>query len=311
MDPVFGFTLTQLLHFVTVAECGSISTAAERLHAGQPGISMSIRRLEKNLGVLLFERRSSGGVELTSRGRIYLELADAIVTHARALSEATDRTDKRTRTPVVRIGSLQSLTPALIRTLRPAFAKQGKQVTILDGAPAELTEWLSREICLAAVTFEALGDQRSDNLAFIPAATTKVLAISSAGHPLAKKKTPVSLAEVFRYRVAVVTTGTVVCYLDRIRGPEQPSTVEVKTIEAFLSLVESGSCVGFLSQVVLDLPHNAPRNIRAVPLDIELPAARIGILTLPSHRDDPMVAIAVEAVRSLVPGSESPPPLPR
>ena len=66
--------LQQLRHFVTLAEAGSFRKAAERLHMTQPPLSVSIRRLEEDLGVVLFSR-DVGGVRLTAAGTSVLEQA--------------------------------------------------------------------------------------------------------------------------------------------------------------------------------------------------------------------------------------------
>ena len=58
-------------YITKIAETGSFSTAAEKLFISQPSLSQFIRRIEKQMGTTLFERRGSG-VILTEAGRIYL-----------------------------------------------------------------------------------------------------------------------------------------------------------------------------------------------------------------------------------------------
>ena len=74
-----------LRHFLAVAECKSVTAAAEALHLTQPGLTKSIRKLEQILGVKLLERHHNGveptpfGEALASRARlIELELAHAL-----------------------------------------------------------------------------------------------------------------------------------------------------------------------------------------------------------------------------------------
>jgi DNA-binding transcriptional LysR family regulator len=68
----------QLRAFLAITECGSLGLAAESLHVTQPALSRTIRRLETQLGVQLFERRTTG-MELTLFGR-------ALFPHANLLS---------------------------------------------------------------------------------------------------------------------------------------------------------------------------------------------------------------------------------
>ncbi|WHT42881.1 LysR family transcriptional regulator [Ochrobactrum sp. SSR] len=54
-------SLRQLHYFVTAAEAGSATGAAEKLNVSQPSISAAIRDLEHDLGQPLFERRQARG----------------------------------------------------------------------------------------------------------------------------------------------------------------------------------------------------------------------------------------------------------
>jgi len=73
--------LRHLHYFVAIAEEGSFTRAAERLWVAQPGLSTQIRRLERELGVKLFERHTRG-VDLTEAGELLLERARAALAAA-------------------------------------------------------------------------------------------------------------------------------------------------------------------------------------------------------------------------------------
>jgi phosphomannomutase len=60
-------TLVQLKHLITLAETGSFSRSAEALFLTQPALSRSIRALEDDLGLRLFDR-STRHVSLTAEG---------------------------------------------------------------------------------------------------------------------------------------------------------------------------------------------------------------------------------------------------
>lgn len=64
-----NLTLKQLHHAVVLADTGTYSAAAERLHITQPTLSRSIQTLESRVGARLFDR-TPAGVRLTAIGTI-------------------------------------------------------------------------------------------------------------------------------------------------------------------------------------------------------------------------------------------------
>ena len=70
-------TLNQLRNVVAIAERGSLRSAARYLGVTQPAITRSIRELEHELGVTLFERHASG-MALTAMGQVLVRRASAI-----------------------------------------------------------------------------------------------------------------------------------------------------------------------------------------------------------------------------------------
>ena len=71
--------LNHLRTFVTVADFGHLTRAAEALHLSQPAVSGHIKALEEGFGVTLFER-SSSGMSLTPSGRRLLAESAQIIT---------------------------------------------------------------------------------------------------------------------------------------------------------------------------------------------------------------------------------------
>jgi len=79
--------LRQLRAFCHAAQSNSISKAAEKLDISQPSVSLQIQALEKELDVLLFERRGPR-ISLTPAGDTLLELAQPLVDGMDKLPEA-------------------------------------------------------------------------------------------------------------------------------------------------------------------------------------------------------------------------------
>lgn len=81
--------LYQLRTFLTVAEEGHLTRAAEKLFTSQPAVSGQIRALEDELGMKLFER-SSRGMQLTQAGKALCEQARRVIDAARDFKHSAD-----------------------------------------------------------------------------------------------------------------------------------------------------------------------------------------------------------------------------
>ena len=94
--------------FYTVAKCGSLTRAAEELYISQPAVSQSIKQLESQLGVPLFDRRHRG-MELSAQGGkiIFAEVERAL----ELLCEAENRLAQLQSSAVgtIRIGASDTI----------------------------------------------------------------------------------------------------------------------------------------------------------------------------------------------------------
>lgn len=81
--------LRQLKYFVAVAEEGSFTSAAAKVHVAQPGVSAQIRRLERELGQDLLDR-SGRTVRLTEVGAAVIPYARAAIAAAAGARLAVD-----------------------------------------------------------------------------------------------------------------------------------------------------------------------------------------------------------------------------
>lgn len=114
--------LDQLQHLIAIVEQGSLRAAARRLDVPQPALTRSIRSLEKELGVDLFARQTTG-MSLTAEGRRFQVRASAIVNEARRAKEEIQqvRGDYEGSVSVAlsimpHIGMLPSTLPTFYRT---------------------------------------------------------------------------------------------------------------------------------------------------------------------------------------------------
>ena len=78
--------INQIRYVLKVAESSSMREAATGLYVSQPALSASIRELEEELGILIFERTNKG-ISLTEDGREFLSYAKKVVAQYEVLED--------------------------------------------------------------------------------------------------------------------------------------------------------------------------------------------------------------------------------
>lgn len=79
-------TLQQLRYAVTVAEKGTMTEAATELYISQPSLTKSVRELEKEMGIIIFERTNKG-IAVSHDGEQFLAYARQVIEQANLLEE--------------------------------------------------------------------------------------------------------------------------------------------------------------------------------------------------------------------------------
>jgi DNA-binding transcriptional LysR family regulator len=143
--------LSQLRYFLAVLETGNFTKAAEGLSVSQPSLSMGIKRLEQELGVLLFDR-DSRKVSLSKAGQLFAERARLILAqYEAALSDFRVIQERM----VLRLGCLRSLRLSTVCAVIAALRERHPElvVEIHDGTVEELKSLLdSGQIDIALTT---------------------------------------------------------------------------------------------------------------------------------------------------------------
>lgn len=131
--------LRQLRHFIALAEEEHFGRAAERVFVVQQALSGSIRKLEDDLGVRLFER-TTRRVTLTPAGAEFLIGARATLA---SLEQTLERTKRAARGEVGRlaVGFVSGLAfgglPEVVRTFRTRFPEVAVELLELTAAEQE------------------------------------------------------------------------------------------------------------------------------------------------------------------------------
>ena len=73
-----GLNISQIKYVLVVAGSSSIREAATKLYISQPALSSSLRELEEELGILIFERTNKG-ISITDEGREFVSYAKKVI----------------------------------------------------------------------------------------------------------------------------------------------------------------------------------------------------------------------------------------
>ncbi|MZI95982.1 LysR family transcriptional regulator [Vibrio sp. CAIM 722] len=177
--------LRQLRHFVTVVEHGSISAAARELNLAQPAISSSIKKLEQELNMPLFNRRDRG-IDLTIAGQKF-------VPHARqVLSQAYDAKLAMQALEGLDHGQVDLAVPSMLGSyyfppLLMAFRHQypNIELNILDTGTRNIKRLLLEgEVELGVVASKDLTPELDSG----PLIREKMVVCMAVDHPLAEKE---------------------------------------------------------------------------------------------------------------------------
>ncbi len=79
-------TLQQLKYVVTIARSGTIKKAANELYISQPSLTKSVRELEKEMGITIFDRTNKG-VSVSKDGEIFLGYARQVLEQTALIDE--------------------------------------------------------------------------------------------------------------------------------------------------------------------------------------------------------------------------------
>ncbi|MFC4595468.1 LysR family transcriptional regulator [Sphingobium tyrosinilyticum] len=245
--------LSQLRQFVTLCEVRSFHRAADRLNISQPPLSLSIRKLEQELGTPLFERHP--------RGIVPTAAALEALTHARDALAALDRFAEVARAVAagargkLRVGFVGSVTYRLIPAILPRFRGQHPRIelSLRESTSGEIVRALEQGALDIGLVRTPLLEEADVDLE--PLCTERFIVLVPLDHQLSRQR-HVELAElkdepqiVFdRERVPTLFMQTMTAC--QAAGFLPRMVEEVANIHTMIALVESGLGLALAPEVV-------------------------------------------------------------
>ncbi len=144
-------TIIQLEYLLAVANCGSFSQAAEHCFVTQPSLSMQVKALEEELGVVLLDR-SKKPVIPTEAGEVVIGKARETLKAYNCIREAVSELKGETAGKL-RLGVIPTIAPYLLHKFIPAFVRDYPKVEleISEMITSDIVEALKRDRIDAAL----------------------------------------------------------------------------------------------------------------------------------------------------------------
>jgi LysR family nitrogen assimilation transcriptional regulator len=300
MDQGLMMDLRALRYFVSVAQMGGITRAAQALNVAQPALSRQIRKLEGELGVPLLLRRPRG-VELTPTGARLLERAEAVFQSLRETAEEL-RSDTLAGRGRISLGVPPTMGVMLVPELMQRFRATLPQAAlhVREGVGHWLVEWvLEQRVDLALVhnpprlpelEVEPLVAERMV-LVLPPAGIATDWPVPSAGE--------ISLAQALQLPLILPThphTNRLLLDSALARGmqPVRPA-MEVDSVSITKAMIGAGLGATILTHAAVHADAVAGR-LRAVPIGRPPLISSLALVRLRRHAAD----LVLERTRTLI-----------
>ena len=271
--------------FYTVAKCGSLTRAAEELYISQPAVSQSIKQLESQLGVSLFDRRHRG-MELSAQGGkiIFDEVEKALELFQAAENRLSEIQSSAVGT--IRIGASDTIFEYFLADKIVDFHERFPAVKIelmADFTPDTIEKLKANRCDVAFVNLPITVDEELE-LEGNCMRLNDVFVAGGKYNELAGKT--VSLADLKKYPLILMDKNTVArrfldTFLSSVGVKLQPS-IEVGSWDLMKRLVRRGMGIGVIPREYAQ-GAIADGTLFEVQTDPVLPARSIGML-LPKNQ---------------------------
>ena len=246
-------TIIQLEYLLAVANCGSFSLAAEHCFVTQPSLSMQVKSLEEELGVMLLDR-SKKPVIPTEAGEVVLEKAREALRAYNCIKESVADFKGETAGKL-RLGVIPTIAPYLLHKFIPAFVHDYPKVEleISEMITSDIVDALKRDrIDAALVASGTCGEGISEQELF----SDRFFAYVSPENPLYERQN-VRIEEIDLQDLVILSPGN--CMRDQIielcqarRTMPARYTFESGSLDTLMRIVDCTQCLTIIPEMALE-----------------------------------------------------------
>lgn len=302
-------TLTELKYIVAVARHHHFGHAAEACFVAQPTLSVAIKKLEDELGVILFER---GGTEITTTpiGAQIVAQAEHVLEQTAAIKEIA----KQNNDPlagVFRLGVIYTIGPYLLPVLVKKMIEQAPKMPLVlqENFTARLLELLRQGELDAAIVALPLPDNGFMSLPVYD----EPFVVAVPSHHAWAKRTGIDAIDLKKETMLLLGSGH--CFRDQVLEvcPEMARfatsddgiarTFEGSSLETIRHMVASGIGITVLPKASAPNPTSADGMLCHLPFNDPVPQRQVALVWRKSFtRNTAITAIQQAILHCNLPG---------
>ncbi len=266
--------IPQIVSFYHVARLRSVTQAAKLLRLGQPAVTNHLKKLEKEFGVVLFDRIHRP-IQLTSEGSTILEMIAPVVNGLGALKTYLDNSGQGGSLTIAAYSELVMYQlPKLVQGFRDKYPDV--LIRLVSRTHAEMLQMIkSGEADMALSGAPQVADPA---LEFIELFRTRTMLVTPPGHELLRGR-PVQISDIGRFPLLLYNPGTILrSRLHRILEDQDINyqvAMELENAEIVKRYVQVGMGVAILADIVLE-PEDYQK-LGVIEIDHLLPDLTIGV----------------------------------
>lgn len=296
-------TLTQLEYIVAIDEYRHFATAAEKCFVTQPTLSMQIKKLEDELGVIIFDR-SRQPVVPTDIGAKLIEQARTALSSTERIKEII-REEQQEVEGQLKIGIIPTLAPYLLPIFIGRYIRKypSVKIEVEELVSEEIIRRLKHDLLDVGLFVTPYGDEK---IVERPVFYEEMLIYAHPGHELLKQKeirpkdivTPEiwMLGEGHCFRSQVVN----LCAMSGMQHNNLPFSFESNSLETLMRIVDVEGGFTLIPELALQyMPESKKSQVRAFAEN--KPLREVSVIYSRHYAKQKLISLLSEEIRSVVP----------
>lgn len=296
-------TLTQLEYIVAIDEYRHFATAAEKCFVTQPTLSMQIKKLEDDLGVIIFDR-SRQPVVPTDIGSRIIEQARIVLASAGRIQEII-KEEKQIVEGTLKIGIIPTLAPYLLPIFIGHYVRKypAVQVEVEELVSEEIVRRLKRDLLDVGIFVTPYGDEK---IIEQPVFYEEMLVYAHPDHELLKKEfldaKDLATSEIWMLGDGHCFRNQVVnlCELSGIQHKSLPFEFESNSLETLMKIVDREGGFTLIPELAVQyIPEEKRRQVR--PLNSFKPLREVSVIFSRYYTKQKLIDLLCEEIKSVIP----------